>query len=302
MKAFQEADLLVTVGSRNEEFQTGAWRIFPPRAQLVQIDISPFEIGRNWLPNVAIVGDAKLVLAALLDALPTTARPQWSTRCAEWGRAKQAYEALVAAECMRDELPLKSKRIVYELNQVFGRDTILVHENGSQDLWSYYSPYYRVLDLDGVVAPGEQTCMGAGVTGAVGAKLARPDRKVVCVTGDGAFQMLGQDVPTARQYGVPVTWVVLNNYGLGWPKYGQKLLGERYIAVDYESQPQFAELAQACECYGERVEHPSQVRAALQRALQENLEGTPAVLDFIVDPWDLPEGFHVFHDLKGHPG
>ncbi len=93
----------------------------------------------------------------------------------------------------------------------------MVHENGSQDLWSYYSPYYRVLDRDGDIAPGEQTCMGAGVMGAVGVKLAHPDKKVVCVTGDGAFQMYNQDVPTAVQYDAP-TWVILNNFSLGWPR------------------------------------------------------------------------------------
>ncbi len=63
MQAFEHADLLITVGSRNEEFQTGAWRIFPPGAKFVQIDIEPFEIGRNWIPDAAVLGDAKLVLA-----------------------------------------------------------------------------------------------------------------------------------------------------------------------------------------------------------------------------------------------
>jgi acetolactate synthase-1/2/3 large subunit len=298
MQASENADLLITVGSRNEEFQTGAWRIFPTGARFVQIDIAPFEIGRNWLPDVAILGDAKLVLSDLLETLPAQPRAEWRARGAEWAQAKRAYEAEVAAECLREERPLGSKRVVFELNQVFGRETILVHENGSQDLWSYYSPYYQVLDWNGVVAPGEQTCMGAGVTGCIGAKLAHPDKKVVCVTGDGAFQMYGQDLPTAKQYNAAVTWVVLNNFGLGWPKYGQKHLDERYIAVDFEVQPDFARFAEACGCYGERVDAPEDVRPALERALHANSTGIPAVLDFVVDPWDLPEGFHVFHGLR----
>lgn len=297
MQAFEEADLLITVGSRNEEFQTGAWRIFPPGAKFVQIDIESFEIGRNWTPDAVIVGDAKLVLGQLLDLLRENRRLEWEERGGEYAESKHAYQAQVAAEGRCDDLPLKTKRVLYELNQVFGRDTVLVHENGSQDLWSYYSPYYTVLDLDSVVAPGEQTCMGMGVAGAIGAKLALPDKKVVCVTGDGAFQMQYQELPTAVQHGAPVTWVVLDNRSLGWIKFGQKRLGERYISVDYEVQPDFVQLARACACYGERVEAPEQVRDALARALRANEDGVPAVVAFSVDGWDFSEGFHAYYDL-----
>ena len=86
-------------------------------------------------------------------------------------------------------MPLKGKSIVHEINRVFGGNTILVKENGGQDLWSYFWPYYQVLDPGCCVPPAEQTAMGYGVVGAMAAKLARPDRQVVCTTGDGAFQM-----------------------------------------------------------------------------------------------------------------
>jgi acetolactate synthase-1/2/3 large subunit len=296
IQAFEEADLLVTVGSRNEEFQTGAWRFFPPGATFLQIDIESFEIGRNWIPDVAVVGDAKLVLSDLLAALKGQAKAEWKIRGEAYARRKKAYEAEVAVEGQSDELPLKTKRVLREINQVFGKNTVLVHENGSQDLWSYYSPYYKVLDLNSVVAPGEQTCMGMGVAGAIGAKLARPEQKVVCITGDGAFQMHCQELPTAVQHGAAVTWVVLDNRSLGWIKYGQKRLGERYIAVDYETQPDFVQLARACSCYGERVEKPDEVKGALERALRANNEGKPAVLAFAVDPWDFSEGFHAYYE------
>jgi acetolactate synthase-1/2/3 large subunit len=295
-EAFEDADLLITVGSRNEEFQTNAWRYFPSGAKFIQIDIAPFEIGRNWVPDVAIVGDAKLVLAGLLEILRSQIRSEWNGRREVYARAKQAYKAEVERECLRDKTTLKTKRILYELNQVFGKNTILIHENGSQDLWSYYSPYYTVMDRYGVVAPGEQTCMGMGVVGAIGAKLACPDKQVICITGDGAFQMAYQELPTAVQYGTPVTWVVLNNFGLGWIKYGQKRLGERYLAVDYEAQPDFVQSAKACGCYGERVETPEGVRVAVERALQANRDGKPVVLDCIIDPWDFPEGFHAYYN------
>ncbi len=241
------------------------------------------------------MGDAKLVLADMLALLKEGERAEWRARGENLAEAKSAYEAEVAKESQTGETPLKTKRVLYELNQVFGKNTVLVHENGSQDLWSYYSPYYKVLDLNSVVAPGEQTCMGMGVAGAIGAKLALPDKKVVCITGDGAFQMHYQELPTAVQHHAPVTWVVLDNRSLGWTKYGQKRLGERYISVDFATQPDFVQLARACSCYGERVERPDDVRGALERALRANDDGTPAVLAFDVDPWDFSEGFRAYY-------
>lgn len=298
IKTFAEADLLITVGSRNEEFQTGAWKLFPEGVKFIQIDIESFEIGRNWLPDIPIWGDAKIVLASILEGIRDLATPKWEERREKYSEEKRAYEAQVEEECRKcNDIPIKSKRVVYEINQVFGRNTIMVHENGSQDLWSYYSPYYRVLDRDGDIAPGEQTCMGAGVMGAVGVKLAHPDKKVVCVTGDGAFQMYNQDVPTAVQYDAPVTWVILNNFSLGWPKVGQKELGGRYIATDFTVQPDFVQMAHAYSCYGERIEKPEDIRGALERALKANESGKPAILDFIVDPDDLAEGFNLYRKL-----
>lgn len=294
----EETDLLITIGSRNEEFQTAAWKLKPKGAKLIQIDIEPFEISRNWIPDVPIVGDAKLVLAAILRRIEKHNKDIWKDRLDVYSKAKLEYEKEIEKECLINDVPIKSKRVVYELNKVFGDNTVLVHENGSQDLWSYYSPYCKVLDINGDIAPGEQTCMGLGVMGAVGAKLAKPDKKVVCITGDGAFQMYNQDVPTAVQYEAPITWIILNTFSLGWPKLGQKALGGRYIVTDFHFQPDFVQMAKAYGCYGERVEKPEDIRGALERALKTNESGQPAILDIIVDPDDVSEGFIAFQELK----
>ena len=293
---YESADLLITVGSRNEEFQTGSWTHKAEDAKLIQIDIETFELSRNWIPDVAVLGDAKLVLAALLEELEP--QPQWAERKAANAAKKRELEQAVEAECLTDEVPIRSKRVVYEINQVFGRETIMVHENGSQDLWSYYSPYYKVLTKNGDIAPGEQTCMGMGVMGAVGVKLAKPNMNVVCVTGDGAFQMYNQDVPTAVQYKAPVTWVILNSFSLGWPKRGQTDLGGRYIATDFKVQPDFVLMAQAYKCYGERVERPEDLRGALTRALEANKQGQPAIIDVIVDETEVGPGFVAYETAK----
>ena len=82
---------------------------------------------------------------------------------------------------------------------------------------------------------------------------------------------------------------------MGWIKLHEWAMGERYIAVDFEAQPDFAAVAEACGCWGLRVERPGDIRPALGEALRQNLSGVPAVLDFIVDPWDFPDGFKEFH-------
>jgi len=300
-KIYGESDLLVTVGSRNEDFQSGQQKFFPPGAKYIQIDIDPLEIGRNWIPDVAIVGDAKLVLRDLVIQVGDRSKGKkfGETRAAALLRAKEKYEARVKAECLDESVPLKTKRIIRELNEVFGKDTILVNENGSQDLWSYSFPYYKVLDVNSCVPPGEQTCMGMGVAAAIGAKLAMPGKKVVCTTGDGAFQMFMKELPTAVQYGAPVTYVVLNNFSLGWVRFSQKRRKGRFIATEFAVQPDFVKVAEACQCFGERVEKPGGIWPALQRALQANQEGKPAVLEFIVDGWDFPPGFKSFYERLG---
>jgi len=297
-QVYDKADLLLTIGSRNEDFQSGCQRFFPKGAKYIQIDISHEEIGRNWIPDVALVGDAKLTLKGLIASIRdkiSNLSPK-KERISQLTEAKAEYEATIAEECKTNSVPIKTKRIVRELNEVFGRDTILVNENGSQDLWAYYFPYYKVLDTNSCVAPGEQTCMGGGVTAAIGAKLAAPEKKVVCTTGDGAFQMFMKELPTAAQYNAPVTYIVLNNFSLGWIKYNQKRKGIPFTAVDFEVQPDFVKIAEASRCYGERVEQPADIKPALERALKATEEGTPAVIEFIVDGWDVAYGFSRFYE------
>jgi acetolactate synthase-1/2/3 large subunit len=306
-KVYEESDLIITIGSRNEEFQTAAWTYPPQGAKHIQIDIDPTEIGRNLVPNVALIGDAKLALRDLIGGLHELQRKSMikSERARELERAKTEYEEEIRKECMTNDSPVRTKRVVRELNEVFGKNTILANENGSQDLWSYYFPYYKVLDIGGCLGMPEQTCFGVGVIGAIGAKLTRPNMKVVCTTGDAAFQFAMKEVPTAVQYNAPVTWIVLNNFGLGWEQYYQKywLDSGRFTATQYSAQPDFVKFAEANKCFGERIERAEDIKPALNRALNANTrDGTPAILEFIVGTFDFPEGFHEFHKVMwGNP-
>lgn len=298
-----ESDLLITIGSRNEELETAGWKLFPQGAKFIQIDIDPFEIGRNWIPTVPLVGDAKLVLRDLIEGIRSKVKRknlEDMPRIKSLIQAKKEFEIEVENECKTDAVPIMSKRLVKEISRVFGSNTILCNENGMQDVWSYYYPYYKVVGGSRALPPADQTLMGTGVVGAIGAKLAAPDKKVVCTSGDGAFQMYMKELPTAVQYKTPVTWVIFNNYSLGWPKYYQKLLGDRYIATDFEVQPDFVKIAEANKCYGQHVERPGDVEPSLKKALQQNNDGVPAVIDVVIEPWDNSEGFKdFFRILRG---
>ncbi len=281
---YNQADLVVTLGTRNECFQTHSWKDFPAGARLIQIDISAFEIGRNWVPDVGIVGDAATVLKQLNLALAERSGGKADFRKNPRVRgiveAKQEFEKEVEAECQGEETPIPAKRIVHELSEVFGKNTILVNENGSQDIWSYCYPYYKMREGCECVPVAEQTCMGMGVVGAIAAKLVRPEKQVVCVTGDGAFQMYMKELPTAAQYRSGCTWVVLDNSAFGWTKFDEmKAVG--WNTASFAVQPDFVKWAEACRCLGRRVEKPQEIRPALEAALQANRKGTPAVLDFV---------------------
>lgn len=284
------ADLILTVGSRNEAFQTHRWKDFPEGAKFVQVDICGGEIGRNWVPDVAVAGDARLVMLGMLDGLRQGSDTQTASseaRLQELEIRKRKLLEDVEQECAADERPVPAKRYVHEVSRTFGDDTILVNENGSQDAWSYVYPFYIVGDGAACVPVAEQTCMGMGVVGAIAAKLTCPDKNVVCITGDGAFQMYMKELPTAAQYGAGCTWVVLNNSAFGWPMYYQmETVGWNSTKVDVQSD--FAALAKASGCHGRRIEGPDDIRPALEEALELNRKGVPVVLD-------CPTGLDMSH-------
>ena len=288
-----ESDCVLYVGTRLEEFQTGLGRYLPATARVIQVDVDPFELERNIAADVAVAGDAKLVLEQLADATPPVHQRPWTV---ELSAFRAEYERAVEGECTAGGPgPLRTKQVVHALNRVFPGGFVLVHENGGQDLWSYYCPYVKVTEHRGCVAPAEQTVMGLGVAGAIGARLARPDTDVVCVTGDGAFQMYLKEIPTALQHAAPVLWVVLDNASLHWVKWIARATGERYLAVDFDVQPDLAAVAAASGAHAQRIDSPQKLDAALELARDALREGRPAVLVCEIDTWDYPEGFVEFH-------
>lgn len=302
---YEESDLIVTIGSRMEEFQGGFFPL-PAAPKIVQIEIEPFEIGRNWRPDVAIVADAKAAVEALSAELRKRGFAKNDSRAAEVEkRATNAVSAArkdVETSLATGTIPFTGKAIVNEINRVFGENTILVKENGGQDLWAYFWPYYRVLDAGCCVPPAEQTAMGYGVIGAMAAKLARPDRNVVVTTGDGAFQMACHEIGTAAQNKLGVTWVVLNDGAFGWVQWIQKTeLDGRVVATSFEPAIDNVAIAKASGCEAVRVCSAAELGAALERAKAANAKGIPFLIDVPVDQSHHHAEFDRFHGLEPMP-
>jgi len=297
-RIWEDADLIVGIGTRFEQLETRSWEWYPDGARLISINIDPTEVGMNWVPDVALVADAKLALQDLLGAIAVKARKGSQgdvPRIRELKRARMEYEAELSS-ASSGEIPIAPLAVMRELRAALRGDAITCHENGSIDIWSY--SHLPILEGGMTVMPGGQTCMGFGVAAAIGAKLTMPDRQVACVTGDGAFQMMTKELATAAQYGAAATWCIMDNRSLGWVKFSQKHFHqERYISADFDVQPDFEMIAKASKCHGERVERPSEIGEALSRALRSNAEGVPAVVDFIIDGAKLPPGFMEYYGI-----
>ena len=298
-KVWQEADLVIGVGTRFEEMETAAWNWMPKSAKLIQIDIDPTEIGRNWVPAVSVIGDAKLALEDLIEYLSGRIKKisyQECLRVRELIKIKNEFEDGLREEQAKGGRVTRALQIMKEARKVFDKDAVLVHENGAMDIWSY--SYFPVLSPGMDVIPAGQTCMGFGVAAVIGAKLAMPEKQAVCVTGDGAFQMMMDNLSVATQYKAAATWIILDDSSLGWIRYIQHLAyKDRYIGAHFDAQPDFAKIAEAHGCLGEKIEKPQDVKAALENAVKANKENVPAVLDFVVEPFDYYPSFVDFHKL-----
>jgi len=293
---YDKADLILSIGSRLEAFSTGSWQFFPQHAKFIQLDIDPNTIAMNWRPDVALIGDAALALSDILTEMKPTLNPdRRDARLEEIITAKTKYFKTIGKEINHTQQPIRPLQVVAAINKIFNHNTILVNENGATDLWSYYWPYYRVLDVGDCVPMAEQTAMGFGVVAAIGAKLGKPDKKVVCVTGDGALQMSMMELATAAELKCGVTWVVMNNQCLGWPQYRQVLSNQPMVGTKFEVSPDFVALAESQGCKGIRVTKPAQVEPALTEALSVNGEGTPVLIDCHIAKHDYPKHFIDVH-------
>ncbi|HEY5155221.1 MAG TPA: thiamine pyrophosphate-binding protein, partial [Acidimicrobiales bacterium] len=280
--AHLDSDVVLAVGSALGEtmqyLQPPAWA-GPERQKVVHLDVDPGQIGVNRATDVALVGDAKAGLAALLTQLRALGaqRPP-SDKAASYAREFADFRGLlVDSYATVDSVPIHPGRLAVEVARFLPDDAILALDGGDTGLWAHLAITHR--HPRSFVWTGHYGHLGTGLPYAMGAKLAHPDRPVVLFTGDGAFGFNLQELETAARERIPVVVVVNGDGAWGMEAvYMAKTAGTNVgVAL---SDVRYDEVARALGCHGERVERPDDIRPALDRALAA---GIPAVVHVIVD-------------------
>jgi acetolactate synthase I/II/III large subunit len=279
-----KADLLLLVGCRAGSVTTERWRHPAPRAQrIIHIDADPAVIGANYPTEVALVGDAKLALAALIAALER--RLGVGERTGEEARAAVARAKAAKFERFRalaeaDGAPVRPERVVRDLAAVLPEDSIVVADPGTP--CPYLSAYYELIDDRGrLISNRAHGALGYSLPGVLGAYYARPSAKCVAVMGDGSFGFNAGEIETLIRTRAPVTLVVLSNSSFGWIKAGQDSgFGRRYFSVDF-NRTDHARVAEAFGIKAWRVEDPADLRGALAAAVEHD---GPTLVDVVVQP------------------
>ncbi len=282
--AFQETDLLITLGARFDDRVTGKLDAFAPHAKVIHADIDPAELGKNRQPDVPIVGDARLIIEELVATLKSMMadgrtmqdRTEWRSTISGWQEKYPLhYDPPVAGE------PLKPQFVLETLRDNTPDDTIVVSGVGQHQMWT--SQYWHFNHPYTWVNSGGLGTMGFSVPAAIGAKTAFPDRMVWAIDGDGCFQMTAQELVTATVEKIPVKIAILNNSYLGMVRQWQEMFyDERYSEVFLSKDvPDYKMWAESMGCAGFRVDSPEEVLPTIQKANEIN--DRPVVIDFRTD-------------------
>ncbi|HFR3538852.1 acetolactate synthase large subunit [Streptococcus iners] len=236
--AMNDADYIINIGARFDDRLTGNPLTYAPNALVAHIDIDPAEIGKVKKTAIPVVGDAKATLQALLKLDPVeTDYADWTAQVLEnKRRAPFWYE--------EDKTVIKPQQAIEIIGQLTKGDAIVVTDVGQHQMWAaQFYPYKHARQL---VTSGGMGTMGFGIPAAIGAKLANPDREVVCFVGDGGFQMTNQELAILNGYGVPIKVVLINNHSLGMVRQWQEsFYDKRRSQSVFDAEPNFQLLAEA---------------------------------------------------------
>jgi len=281
--AVYNSDCLIAVGARFDDRVTGKIEHFAPQAEIVHIDIDPSSISKNVKVHIPIVGDARRVLARLREHLLEEsaggapmplreAREQWLRQITQW-QTKHPFRYE-----WDDEL-VKPQYVMEEVSNLTKGEAIVVTGVGQHQMWA--AQYYRFKYPRHWLTSGGLGTMGYGLPAAMGAQVARPDRLVVLIDGDGSFVMNSQELATIVENRLPIKTVIINNGGHGMVRQWQDIIyGGRFCAIDLSASPDFVKLAEAYGAVGIRASKPNEVVPALENAFA--VPG-PVVVDVMVD-------------------
>jgi len=285
--ALANADLVILAGTRTNQNGTDSWKAIPTSAKVVHIDIDPQEIGRTY-EATRLMGDVKLTLEALSEALKGLELPfVEARRLAVSGEIRQARSEVAkerAAIHGGRRGAIRPEAIMFELDKLIRPDDIVVADASYSTNWANT---FLTARKNGArfLTPRGLAGLGWGFPMAIGAKAAVPGARVFALEGDGGFGHCWSELESARRMALPVILIVLNNSILGYELHAENVhYGVHSDACSFGSVDHAA-IARATGCFGERVEDPKDIAAALERAIAFN---GPAVLDIITDPNAFP--------------
>jgi acetolactate synthase I/II/III large subunit len=273
-----EADVVLIIGSRNGQICSFNWTLPRPGTTVIHVDMDPVEIGRNFRTAVPLVGDARETLRDLLTEISGRSgqavdpESRLRPRHEEWRRS-------TADVFSSNQVPVRPERLLREISTRVADGTIVVADASYVTGWAT-SHIDSTGGGNAMISPRGTGGIGWSLPAAIGAKMAQPDRRVICITGDGAFGYILNELETAARYHVPLVVVVFNNATLAFQKhYELKLFGSHrecdLLDID------FAAVARGLRCEGERVTEPAEIGPALDRAFAS---GRPYVVDVVIDP------------------
>jgi acetolactate synthase-1/2/3 large subunit len=281
--ALNKSDLVIAIGTRFDDRVTGKVSAFAPGAKVIHFDIDAAEVGKIRAAEIPVVGPLKVALADLVGELRAARQDHapkhepWLRQLEEW-RASFPYRYTKVDGVLKPQTAIEALR---DLSTTVDGDVIWTTGVGQHQMWAMQ---YLVCDKPrSFITSGGLGTMGYGVPAAVGAKAARPDATVVCIDGDGCFQMTCQELATAALEGLPIVTVVINNGWLGMVRQWQELFyAERYAQTHLTKQvPDYAQLAEAYGCAGFTVENEDDLESTLAAAFDA---GRSAVVDVRCDP------------------
>ncbi|MFX1574458.1 MAG: thiamine pyrophosphate-binding protein [Promethearchaeota archaeon] len=302
-KAASEADVVVSLGcSWNYTLYYGAPPIWNQTQKIIQVDIDPKEIGKNRPVDVSIIGDAKLVIQQLLQEMEVNLSKEKISEWSEWNAYLQEFrkqDDLQIHKILKSKkIPMKPHRLVFEVLDFFPSDTQLVLDGG--DLFVFAMDLINLKNRPPrsffrSVSMGH---LGTGIPYAIGVKIAKPDKYVVCITGDGSFMFTVQELETAIRLNLPIIVIIGNNCAWGMIKSNQKLnLAKRYCDVDFPPID-YAKIARGFGCYGEKIIKPEDIKPALRRAIDSK---KPSVIDVDIS-FETPTAMKLLGLYKKNKG
>jgi acetolactate synthase I/II/III large subunit len=280
--ALNKADLIIAVGSRFDDRVTGKLSAFAPGAKVIHFDIDPAEIGKLRRADIPVVGPLAEAMGELSRELMKLIEPGHMGPAA-WRREVEEWRAAFPYRYDRDGDFLKPQAVIETLRDMTAdrEDVVWTTGVGQHQMWAMQ---YLVCDQPRTfITSGGLGTMGYGVPAAIGAKAARPDASVVCIDGDGCFQMTCQELATSALEGLPITVVIVNNGWLGMVRQWQEMFYDsRFSETHLTHQvPDYAQLAEAYGCAGFTLSTEEELEGVLDEAMNC---GRTAVVDARCDP------------------